>query len=122
MTNEQRVQCHAIIHAAAVAAGGSNAVPVPVLGVAADMAALVGMAVGLASVFGECLTEDAAKKMSIEALKRALLDHPVKVLSKELVKIIPFFGSVYAATVSVGLVETAGWNMVSELEAALGNA
>ena len=36
MTNEQKIRCHAIILSAAVTAGGGNAVPVPVLGLAAQ--------------------------------------------------------------------------------------
>ncbi len=36
MTNSQNIQCHAIIHAAAAAVGGANAVPIPALGLAAE--------------------------------------------------------------------------------------
>lgn len=53
MTNSQNIQCHAIIHAAA--AGGANAVPIPAL-----TAVLVGMALGLAAIFGDSITESAA--------------------------------------------------------------
>ena len=118
MTDEQRTQCHAIIHTAAVAAGGGNAVPVPLLGLAADTAALAGMAMGLASVFGQSLPEAVAKAAAIDALKKTMLKQPVKVIAKELSKIIPFFGSVFAATVSAGLVEAAGWSLVSDFERA----
>ena len=118
MTDEQRIRCHAIIHSAAVAAGGGNAVPVPVLGLAADTAALVGMAIGLAAVFGQSIPESAAKAMAVDAIKKTLLKQPVKVIAKELSKIIPFFGSVFAATVSVGLVEAAGWTLAGDFERA----
>ena len=114
MTEDQKIRCHAIIHSAAVAAGSGNAVPVPVLGLAADTAALVGMAIGLAAVFGQSIPECAAKAMAIDALKKTLLKQPVKVIAKELSKIIPFFGSVFAATVSVGLVEAAGWTLAGD--------
>lgn len=118
MTDEQRIRCHAIIHSAAIAAGGGNAVPVPVLGLAADTAALVGMAIGLAAVFGQSIPESAAKAMAVDALKKSLLKQPVKVIAKELSKIIPVFGSVFAATVSVGLVEAAGWTLAGDFERA----
>lgn len=118
MTEDQEIRCHAIIHSAAVAAGSGNAVPVPVLGLAADTAALVGMAIGLAAVFGQSIPECAAKAMAIDALKKTLLKQPVKVIAKELSKIIPFFGSVFAATVSVGLVEAAGWTLAGDFERA----
>lgn len=117
MTNEQKNQCHAIIHSAAVAAGGGNALPIPALGLAADTAALVGMAIGLASVFGQNIGEAAAKAAAVDALKKTLLKQPIKVIVKELSKIIPVFGSIFAATVSVGLVEAAGWTLASEFDA-----
>lgn len=116
MTNSQNIQCHAIIHAAAVAAGGANAVPIPALGLAADTAALVGMALGLAAVFGDSLTESAAKAMAVDAIKKTMLRQPVKVIGKELSKLIPFAGSIFAATVSVGLVEAAGWTLAAEFD------
>lgn len=118
MTDEQKIKCHAIIHSAAIAAGGGNAVPVPMLGLAADTTALVGMAIGLAAVFGQNLPESAAKAMAIDALKKTLLKQPVKVIAKELSKIIPLFGSVFAATVSAGLVEAAGWTLAGDFERA----
>ena len=118
MTEVQKIRCHAIIHSAAVAAGGGNAVPVPVLGLAADTAALVGMAIGLAAIFGQSIPESAAKAMAVDALKKTLLKQPVKVIAKELSKIVPFFGSVFAATVSVGLVEAAGWTLAGDFERA----
>ena len=118
MTEDQKIRCHAIIHSAAVAAGSGNAVPVPVLGLAADTAALVGMAIGLAAVFGQSIPECAAKAMAIDALKKTLLKQPVKVIAKELSKIIPFFGSAFAATVSVGLADAGGWALAGEFERA----
>lgn len=120
MTNTQKTQCHAIIHSAAVAAGGGNALPVPALGLAADTAALAGMAIALASVFGQNIGESVAKAAAVDALKKTLLKQPVKVIAKELSKIIPVFGSIFAATVSVGLVEAAGWSLAGEFDAKQG--
>lgn len=117
MTEDQKVRCHAIIHTAAVAAGGGNAVPLPGLGLAADTAALVGMAIGLSSVFGRSVDESIARAMAFDALKKTMLKQPVKVIAKEFSKILPVFGSVFAATVSAGLVEAAGWSIVAHLEA-----
>ena len=116
MTEEQKTRCHAIIHSAAVAAGGGNVVPIPGVGLAADTAALVGMAVGLAGVFGQSLPESAAKAMAVDTLKKTLLKQPVKVIAKELSKFIPFLGSVFSATVSVGLVEAAGWSLANDFD------
>lgn len=116
MTNEQKNRCHAIIHSAAVAAGGGNALPIPALGLAADTAALASMAIGLAAVFGQNIGEAAARAASIDVLKKTLLKQPVKVISKEVAKFIPGFGSVFAASVSVGLVEAAGWSLAGEYE------
>ena len=116
MNQNQNSRCHAIIHTAAVAAGGGNAIPVPGLGIAADTAALASMAIGLANVFGQDIPSSVAKAMAVEALRKTLLRQPLKVIGKELSKLVPFLGSAFAATVSVGLVEAAGWSLVSEFE------
>ena len=118
MTDEQRIQCHSIIHSATAAAGGGSVVPIPGVGLAADTAALVGMALGLATVFGHDLPASAAKVMTVYTLKKTLIKQPVKVIAKELSKILPLFGSIFGATVSVGLVEAAGWSLASDFDRA----
>lgn len=47
MTSEQEKKCHGIIHTAAVAAGAGNLVPVPGVGIAADMVTITGMTMTL---------------------------------------------------------------------------
>lgn len=116
MTKEQKNQCHIIIHAAAATAGGCNAFPVPGLGLAADTSALVGMAMALAAVFGKDLAASAAKGMAVVAIKRTMLKQPLKIVGKELGKLVPFLGWAFAASVSAGLVEAAGWSLVEEFE------
>ena len=95
MNQDIRNKCHAIIHSASIAAGAGNTVPVPGLGVAADTIALTGMAMSLASVFGEDIPKSVAKGMAVAALKKAILKQPIKAVSKELSKFIPFLGSVF---------------------------
>ncbi len=116
MNSEQNTKCHAIIHSAAAAAAGGNVVPVPGLGVAADTLAMTTMVMSLASVFGRSIPENVAKGMAIVALKRTLLKQPLKVVTKELSKFIPFLGSVVAPAVSAALIEAAGWQIVNEIE------
>lgn len=115
MTEAQRRQCHLIIHAAAVAAGAGNAVPVPGLGVAADTAALTLMAVKLAAVFGTSLPRSAAEGMAMAAVKRELLKRPVRTLARELGKLVPFLGPAVAPAMAVGFVEAAGWSLAKQL-------
>lgn len=117
MTEAQREKCHYIIHAHAAAAGGGNIVPVPGLGVAADTAAMATMAISLAVVFGQNIPTTTAKAMAVDALKKTLLKQPLKVITKELGKFIPFLGSAFAATVSAGLIEAAGWALVNDFDA-----
>ena len=112
----KREKCHYIIHTHVAAAGGGNAVPIPGVGVAAGTAAMVIMAIGLALVFGQNIPKSTAKVMAVDALKKTLLKQPIKVITKELGKILPFFGSAFAATVSAGLVEAAGWALVGDFE------
>ena len=117
MTDEQRSKCHAIIHSSAAACGGGNLIPVPGLGVAADVAAMTAMTMSLAGVFGGSISEGVAKNMAVVALKRTMLKQPIKTIGKELGKFIPFFGQIFAATVSAGMIEAAGWSLAEELAA-----
>lgn len=52
MTSEQESKCHAIIHSHAVLAGAGNIVPIPGMGIAADITTMTTMAMSLAAVFG----------------------------------------------------------------------
>lgn len=115
MNDQQNNQCHAIIHSAALTAGAGNAVPVPGLGLATDTVALTLMATSLAAVFGKSLPESAAKAMAVSALKRAMLQQPVKTIGKELSKFIPWLGMLIAPVVSVAIIEAAGWALANEL-------
>jgi len=116
MTAEQEKQCHAIIHTHAVAAGAGNAIPVPGLGVAADVGTMVTMAMALSAVFGDDIGENVAKNVAVAALKRTVLKQPLKTIAKEASKLIPGLGQVVAPAVSVGMLEAAGWSMAKELE------
>ena len=116
MTPEQKSKCHTIIHSCAAGAGLGNVVPVPGLGIAADMAAMAAMATALCAVFGGSITKEAAKTLAIAAMKRTMLQMPIRTITKEAGKIIPYFGSMFAASVSVGMVEAAGWVLAKELD------
>ncbi|MBQ2628154.1 MAG: hypothetical protein IJG13_00605 [Kiritimatiellae bacterium] len=116
MTKTQKEKCHYIIHSHAAAAGGGNVVPIPGVGIAADTAAMVSMAISLALVFGQNIPKSTAKVMAVDALKKTLLKQPLKVITKELGKLVPFLGSAFAATVSAGLIEAAGWALVNDFE------
>jgi uncharacterized protein (DUF697 family) len=114
MTEQQTSLCHKIIHTAAASAAVANLIPVPGTGVAADMLAMSLMAMSLASVFGGNLSEQVAKGMAFAAIKNTMLKQPIKVLSKELSKLVPFLGAAVSATISVGLIEAAGWALANE--------
>ena len=116
MTTTQQSKCKAIIHPAAAASGVGNLFPVPGVGVAADLIAMSLMAMQLAAVFGGSLTEEAAKAMAIASIKHTILKQPIRVLAKELSKLIPFLGQVVAPAISVAMVESAGWSMANELD------
>jgi uncharacterized protein (DUF697 family) len=117
MNEEQKKKCHYIIHAHAVAAGAGNAVPVPGLGVATDLVTITSMTMSLVAVFGGSLTEEAAKAIAIASFKNSMLKQPIKVITKELSKFIPFLGQAVAPTISVVIIEAVGWNIANELYA-----
>lgn len=116
MTESERSKCHTIIHTHAVAAGAGNLVPVPGVGIAADIVTMTTMAMTLASVFGGDIKESVAKNMAINAIKETALKQPIKVLTKELSKVIPILGQVVAPTISVAMLEAAGWLLAEQLD------
>jgi uncharacterized protein (DUF697 family) len=116
MTPDQEGKCHAIIHTAAVAAGAGNVVPIPGLGVAADVVAMTAMATSLATVFGSSITQEVAKGLAVTALKDTVLKQPIKVIAKELSKLLWFLGPLVAPAISVGIIEAAGWTLANEMD------
>ncbi len=117
MTDAQETKCHAIIHGHAITAAAGNAIPVPGLGIATDMLTMTSMTMSLCAVFGGSLTEEAAKALAIATMKNAMLKQPIKVLTKELSKLIPGLGQIVAPSISVVMLEAAGWTLAKELEA-----
>lgn len=117
MNAEQEKKCHAIIHTAAITAGAGNAVPVPALGLAVDTLVITTMAISLASVFGGNLSNEAAKGLAFAAIKRAALKQPIRVIGREVSKLVPFLGPVIAPAITVALIEAAGWALANELDA-----
>ncbi|MCT1398092.1 hypothetical protein M4D81_03640 [Paenibacillus sp. p3-SID867] len=120
MTSDQEKKCHAIIHTSAIGAGGGNLIPVPGVGIAADIVAMTTMTMSLAGVFGGNLTEEAAKGIAITAIKNTMLKQPIKTLTKELSKFVPFLGQVVAPTISITMIEAAGWSIAKELDRKFG--
>lgn len=121
MTSEQEKKCHAIIHSHAVMAAAGNALPVPGLGVAADMVTMTTMAMSLCTVFGGGIAEETGKTMAIAAIKNVMLKQPLRVLAKELSKLVPGLGQVVAPAMSVAMLESAGWVLAKELDAKFGD-
>jgi uncharacterized protein (DUF697 family) len=114
---EEKKKCHAIIHVHALAAAVGNVVPVPGVGVAVDMITMTTMTMTLCAVFGGNITEEAAKTLSIAALKNTMLKNPIRTLTRELSKLVPGLGQVVAPSIAVVMLEAAGWVLASELEA-----
>jgi uncharacterized protein (DUF697 family) len=115
MTPELERKCHAIIHTAAVSAGAGNLIPVPGTGIAADIVAMSMMSMSLAACFGGSLTEEVAKGMAITALKNTMLKQPIKVLTKELSKFVPFLGQAVGPAISIAMIEAAGWALANDM-------
>jgi len=116
MTESQKSKCSKIIHGHAVAAAAGNAVPVPGLGIATDIVTMTTMAMALAAVFGGSIPESVAKGMAITAIKRTMLKQPIKTIAKELSKIIPGLGQIVAPSVSVAMLEAAGWTLAGDMD------
>ena len=117
MKEAQKKKCHAIIHSHAVAAAAGNAVPVPGLGIAADMVTMATMAMSLCAVFGGNISQEAAKTLAIAAMKNTMLKQPIRILTKELSKFVPGLGQIVAPSIAVVMIEAAVWILAEELEA-----
>ena len=122
MTSDHEKKCHAIIHSHAVAAAAGNAVPVPGVGIAADLVTMTSMTMSLCAVFGGNISEQAAKTLAIAALKNTMLKQPIKTLTKELSKLVPGLGQIVSPSIAIVMIEAAGWVLAKELEAKFASA
>ena len=116
MTEDQMNMCHGIIHTHAAACGAGNIIPVPGLGVAADIATMTTMTMALAGVFGGNISQSVAEGIAIAAIKRTVLKQPIKTLAKELSKLIPGLGQIVAPAMGIAMIEAAGWSIAHQLE------
>ena len=117
MTDDEKSKCQKIIHGHALAAAAGNLIPVPGVGLAADTVTMTTMAMALAAVFGGSITEAVAKNMAINAIIATVKQQPVKVVAKEVSKLVPFVGQLIAPSVSVAMLESAGWLLANDLAA-----
>jgi uncharacterized protein (DUF697 family) len=74
------------------------------------------MTMSLCAVFGGRIEQEAAKALAISAIKNTMLKQPIKTLARELSKLIPGLGQIVAPSISVVMVEAAGWVLANELE------
>ena len=115
ITDEEKSKCRKIIHGHAAAAAAGNLVPVPMVGLATDTVTMTTMAMALASVFGGSITESVAKNMAINAIIATMKKQPVRIIAKEISKVVPIVGQLVAPSISVAMLEAAGWLLAEEL-------
>ena len=117
MTDEEMSKCRKIIHGHAALAAAGNMLPAPGSGVAVDTVTMTTMAMALASVFGGSITESVAKNLATSAIIATIKKQPLRVITKEVSKILPFIGQLIAPTISVAMLESAGWLLAEDLAA-----
>ncbi|MBB1420792.1 hypothetical protein H5200_02520 [Pseudoalteromonas sp. SG43-7] len=115
MNERQRNSCHAIIHTHATIAGAGNLMPVPGAGIAVDITTMTSMCMSLSSLFKGDISEEVAKGLAIAAIKETILKQPIKVLVKEVSKVIPLLGQLISPAISVAIIEAAGWSIANTL-------
>ena len=115
MTEAEKSKCRKIIHGHAAAAAAGNLVPVPVVGLATDTVTMTTMAMALAAVLGGSITESVAKTMAINAIIATIKKQPMRIIAKEISKIVPVVGQLVAPSISVAMLEAAGWLLANEL-------
>ncbi|MBR4904996.1 MAG: hypothetical protein IKZ53_10040 [Selenomonadaceae bacterium] len=117
ITEKEKSKCRKIIHGHAAAAAAGNLVPIPAVGIAVDTVTMTTMAMALASVFGGSITEAVAKNMAINAIIATMKKQPIRVIAKEISKVVPVVGQLVAPSISVAMLESAGWILADELAA-----
>ncbi len=112
MTDEQETSCHAIIHTAAVAAGGvaSGLAQLPGTDNALIVPIQLTMIISLGAVFGKTIEESVAK--SILATQIASLGG--RAISQFLIGWIPIIGNVLNSVTAAGITETIGWAVTND--------
>ena len=115
MTEEEKSKCQKIIHGHAAAAAAGNLVPIPGVGIAADTVTMTTMAMALAGVLGGSITESVAKNMAINAIVATMKKQPIRVIAKEVSKVVPVVGQLVAPAISVAMLEASGWLLADEL-------
>ncbi|MBR5914351.1 MAG: hypothetical protein IKZ58_08315 [Selenomonadaceae bacterium] len=116
MTDDEKKKCHAIIHSHAVAAGAGNLLPIPGTGLAADTITMTTMAMALAGVFGGSIPESIARNMAVNAIITAVKQNAVKTVVKEVSKVVPILGQIISPSISVAMLESAGWSLAQQLD------
>jgi len=115
MNEIQRNRCHTIIHTHAAVAGTGNLLPVPGIGVAIDITTMTSMCMSLSTLFEGDITEEVARGLAMTAMKETILKQPLKILIKELSKVMPLLGQLVSPVISVAIIEAAGWSIAEAL-------
>ena len=117
MTDEQKNQCHMLIHSAATSAAGSSVVLAQAPG--ADNIALVvivgAMTIGLADIFDVSITES-ANAVGTKVLSDFAWKITMRAASQWAVGWIPFIGNAINAATMAWLVEDIGWEVADALD------
>lgn len=103
MTEDQIVKCNITIHTATVAAGASGAIPIPVADAIPMSVAQLTMVIALGRIFGQKITESAAKGILGAAASTFV--------GRELFKFIPVVGWITSAGIAAGVTEAVGWTV-----------
>lgn len=115
MTEKQKEQCGRIIDKTAMAAGCCNLVPIPAVGAVADYGMFTAMTISLAKVFGQSLTEAAARGIALAAIKRLAARFVIGCFAREFGRLAPLVGPIVSGSLSFAMARTVGWWIAGEL-------
>jgi len=114
VTRNQREECHAIIHAASLAAAGvgGGLAQIPLSDNVVIVPIQVAMIAGLGKVFGVHITDAAAKGIALGMVGSFV----GRTVSQILVGWIPGVGNAINATTAAGITEAMGWAVADRFE------
>lgn len=114
MTDDQKDKCHLIIHgaAASAAAVGGGMAQIPLADHLVITPIQIAMIIALGEVFGQHVTDSAAKGVALGMAAQ----FTGRAVSQVLFGWIPLFGNAINASTAAGLTEAVGWAVVSRLD------
>lgn len=107
-------KCHAIIHAAAVAAGGIGATTAQIPG--GDIVPITAIQITMVISLGQVFDKELSREQARDILTTLGMGAVGKAVARQIAGLIPIFGNIIKSGTAFSLTETLGWDTVRKFE------